>query len=42
MEILKPILIAIAVLGGMGALLGLALALAGKLFHVEEDPSWSS
>ncbi len=38
MEILKPILIAIAVLGGMGGLLGLALALAGKLFHVEEDP----
>ena len=32
------ILIAIAVLGAMGAIFGAALAFAAKIFHVEVDP----
>lgn len=32
------ILIAIAILGGLGLIFGLVLAIAAKVFHVEEDP----
>ena len=32
------ILIAIAVLGGLGVLFGVVLAAAAKVFHVEVDP----
>ena len=35
---MKNILIAVAVLGGMGLSFGLVLALASKIFHVETDP----
>ncbi len=35
---MKEILIAVAVLGGLGLVFGLVLALASKVFHVEEDP----
>ena len=35
---MNSILLAIAVLGGMGALFGLILAVAAKVFYVEVDP----
>ena len=35
---MEDILLAIAILGGMGLLFGLALALASRVFRVEEDP----
>lgn len=35
---MKEILIAIGILGGLGLAFGLILALAGRIFHVEEDP----
>lgn len=38
MVVLKAILITVAVLGGLGLIFGLILALASKVFAVEEDP----
>ena len=38
MIVLKAILITVAVLGGLGLLFGLVLALASKIFAVDEDP----
>ena len=32
------IIIAIAILGGLGLIFGLVLAAASKIFHVETDP----
>ena len=35
---MKEIIIAIGILGGLGLLFGLILAVASRVFHVEEDP----
>ena len=37
MEILRQVGLAVAVLGGLGALFGLALAVANRVFYVETD-----
>lgn len=34
----KPILIAAAMIGGMGLIFGALLAIVSRIFHVEEDP----
>lgn len=38
MEWWQMLLFAFLILGGLGLILGLALAIASKVFHVEEDP----
>ena len=35
---MNNVLFAFCVLGGLGVLFGLVLAVASKVFHVEEDP----